>query len=176
MSPARRRVPLALAPLPRLPKLPYRSGVVFAILAVFLLAGCPASLDGVTADEPEAWVRIGTSAVAVEVADTPEKQQRGLGYRDSLAWDTGMYFPYPRAVMPSFWMKGMRFSIDIVWIREGRIVQIDPNVPFVPGSDGPTIRSRSAIDAVLEVPAGYASAKGWRIGDRVTTEPVDQAP
>ena len=170
MSPARRRVPLALAPLPRLPKLPYRSGVVFAILAVFLLAGCPASLDGVTADEPEAWVRIGTSAVAVEVADTPEKQQRGLGYRDSLAWDTGMYFPYPRAVMPSFWMKGMRFSIDIVWIRDGRIVDVHDSVPFEPGGNGPTVRPSEAADAVLEVPAGYSRASGWRIGDRVRFE------
>ena len=26
------------------------------------------------------------------------------------------------------------------------------------------------IDAVLEVPAGYAAARGWRIGDRVLIE------
>lgn len=148
-------------PLPRL---------LGAALAMLLLAGCPASLERASTEEPEGWVRIGTSEVAVEIADTPAQQQRGLGYRDSLDWDTGMYFPYPRAVMPSFWMRGMRFSIDIVWIRDGRIVDVHDNVPFEPGGNGPTLRPREATDAVLEVPAGYRRASGWRIGDRVRFE------
>lgn len=135
-----------------------------------MLLGCPASLDAVADGEAEAWVRIGTSRVAVEVADTPAEQSRGLGYRDSLAWDTGMYFPYPRPSIPAFWMKGMRFSIDIVWIRKGRIVDLHHDVPFEPGGNGPTLRPREAADAVLEVPAGYARASGWRIGDRVEFE------
>ena len=101
------------------------------------------------------------------MADTPEKQSKGLGYRDSLAWGNGMYFPYAHAGIYSFWMRGMRFAIDIVWIRGGRIVDISRDVPFVPGENGPTIRPREATDAVFEVPAGYASASGWRIGDRV---------
>ena len=141
-----------------------------AALALLLLAGCPASLERSPAEEPEGWVRIGTSEVAVEIADTPAKQARGLGYRDRLDWDTGMYFAYPRAVMPSFWMKGMRFSIDIVWIRDGRIVDVHDNVPFEPRGNGPTVRPREATDAVLEVPAGYRQANGWRIGDRVRFE------
>lgn len=147
-----------------------RSGLLGAAVAMILLLGCPASLDRGPSEEPEGWVRIGASEVAVEIADTPAKQQRGLGYRDSLAWDTGMYFPYPRAVIPSFWMRGMRFSIDIVWIRDGRIVDVHDNVPFEPGGNGPTVRPREAADAVLEVPSGYRRASGWRIGDRVRFE------
>ena len=148
-----------------------RVAAAIAWLAIAaLLLGCPASLDAVGEEAPEGWVRIGTSEVAVEVADTPARQSRGLGYRDTLAWDTGMYFPYPRPVIPSFWMKGMRFSIDIVWIRKGRIVDVHHDVPFEPGGNGPTVRPREAADAVLEVPAGYARASGWRIGDRVAFE------
>jgi len=81
-----------------------------------------------------------------------------------------MYFPYARACFYTFWMKGMRFAIDIVFLREGRIVDLFAQVPFEPGGNGPTIRPRVLADAVLEVPAGYAAASGWQIGDRVRFE------
>lgn len=145
--------------------------LAFGLLAATLLLGCPRSFE--TPEEaPDAWVTIGRQQVAVEVADTPTKQARGLGYRDSLDWDTGMYFPYDRPGMRSFWMRGMRFPIDIIWIRTGRIIDITHDVPHVPGENGPTVRPREAADAVLEVPAGYARARGWRVGNRVAFKPV----
>ena len=130
-------------------------------------------LFGLTACEPDApgpWVLIGSQRVSVEVADTPALQRRGLGDRDSLAWGHGMYFPYETPEIQRFWMKGMRFSIDIVWIRNGRIVDLHTNVPFVPGENGPTVIPSELIDAVLEVPSGYAQASGWRVGERVRFE------
>ncbi len=134
------------------------------LLVVASVTGCPSSTP---TSRPDAWVEIGRQRVAVDLAITPEQQQLGLGGRDSLSWDEGMYFIYERSALYGFWMKGMRFPIDIVWIRSDRIVDITPQVPFVPGENGPTVRPREAVDAVLEVPAGYASANGWRIGDRV---------
>lgn len=159
------RAPRAsLGPAPRRAR---ALAVVVAGLAIAGLLGCPAFE---TTPTPEGWVRIGTKRIAVDVADTPAEQQKGLGQRDSLPWDHGMYFPYERAGLYAFWMKGMRFSIDIVWIRDGRIVDVHAEVPFVPGENGPTLRPREAADAVLEVPAGYARLAGWRIGDRVHFE------
>jgi len=150
------------------------AGRLVALFAALVLAlGCPASLEAEDGPGPEGWVSIGQRKVAVEVADTPEKQSRGLGYRDALDWDTGMYFPYPQPMIPSFWMRGMRFAIDIVWIRKGRIIDLHHDVPFEPGGNGPTVRPREAADAVLEVPAGYARASGWRIGERVQFERAD---
>jgi uncharacterized membrane protein (UPF0127 family) len=151
------------------------------LLSSFLLAACLAaavvSLSACAANEadsspPDARITIRDRSVAIEIADTAEKQALGLGERDDLAWDHGMLFPYERPGFRSFWMKGMRFSIDIVWILDGRIVAIDPNVPFEKGGNGPILQPESLIDAVLEVPAGYAAARGWRIGDRVVTKPV----
>jgi uncharacterized membrane protein (UPF0127 family) len=69
-------------------------------------------------------------------------------------------------------MKGMRFSIDIIWLRDGRIVGLEANVPFEKDGNGPTLRPSELVDAVLEVPAGYAAASGWRIGDPVRLERV----
>ena len=119
---------------------------------------------------PEAWARIGAQQVAVELAETPSEQAKGLGYRDGLEWDHGMFFIYERPALYRFWMRGMRFSIDIVWIRDGRIVDLHRSVPFELGGNGPTVAPQEVVDAVLEVPAGYAAASGWGIGDRVVLE------
>jgi uncharacterized membrane protein (UPF0127 family) len=140
--------------------------LVLIVLAL-LVVGCRPPDAGAP---PDAWVEIGTARVAVEMAVTSAEQSRGLGYRDGLAWGSGMYFPYERPGFYTFWMKGMRFPIDIVWIRDGRIVDLHQDVPFEPGGNGPTLRPRQIVDAVLEVPAGYAAASGWRIGDRVKLE------
>jgi uncharacterized membrane protein (UPF0127 family) len=128
--------------------------------------------DGLDEPEPDAWLEIRGQRVSIEIADTPKKQQKGLGERDSLAWDHGMYFEYSQPAFHAFWMKGMRFSIDIIWLRNDRIVGIEANIPFEKGGNGPTVRPRELTDAVLEVPAGYSAASGWTIGDPVHSERV----
>ena len=143
-----------------------------ARLSLVLIAGFvfACNLGGGPRSEPDGWVEINGQRISVEIADTPRAQEKGLGDRDALAWDHGMYFEYDRPAFYAFWMKGMRFSIDIVWLRDGRIIDLDPNVPFEKGSNGPTLRPAELADAVLEVPAGYAAVQGWQIGDRVKFE------
>jgi uncharacterized membrane protein (UPF0127 family) len=147
----------------------------FAVtLALFFVTGLLSGCNALSSEPPpDAWVTIGSERVAVELAITASEQSKGLGYRDRLEWDHGMYFVYERPAFYSFWMKGMRFAIDIVWIRQGRIIDLDSNVPFELGGNGPTVRPRELVDAVLEVPAGYAAASGWHIGDRVL---LDRTP
>lgn len=142
--------------------------LLFVLVFVLVASACRESAPAAT--PPEAWVEIRGKQIPVEIAETRAEQEKGLGQRDALAWGTGMYFPYARPGFYGFWMKGMRFSIDIVFVRESRIVDLFPQVPFEAGGNGPTIRPRSLVDGVLEVPAGYAAASGWQIGDRVRFE------
>lgn len=152
---------------------PARTFIVPALAAIsFLLCTSACSLGGLDESDPDAWIEIKGQRISVEIADTPEKQEKGLGERDSLAWDHGMYFEYSQPAFYAFWMKGMRFPIDIIWLRDGRIVGFEMNVPFEKGGNGPTVRPRELVDAVLEVPAGYSAARGWRIGDPVQLERV----
>jgi hypothetical protein len=81
-----------------------------------------------------------------------------------------MLFVYDQPGFYSFWMRGMRFDIDIVWIRAGRIVDIAHGVRHVPGENGPTVRPAELVDRVLEMPAGYAQTHGWRVGSHVEVE------
>jgi len=141
-----------------------------ALASLATLAAFACSLAEPEGPPPEGWVEIRGHRVAVEIADDRAEQAKGLGERDSLRWGHGMYFVYDQPGFYSFWMKGMRFPIDIVWLRDGRIVDLHTNVPFEPGGNGPTVRPSSLVNAVLELPAGYAVAQGWGVGDRVLFE------
>lgn len=139
-------------------------------MLIVALAGAVACAAESGDPEADGSVLIGGQRVWIEIVEGIEEQSLGLGQRDSLAWDHGMYFPYARAAFYVFWMKDMRFDIDIVWIRDGRVIDLHHRVAHAVEPPLPRYRPREAADAVLEVPAGYAQAHGWGIGDRVRLE------
>jgi len=108
----------------------------------------------------------GRVIVNVEVARSSQAQTIGLGGRPSLKKGTGMAFPYNGPGLRGIWMKAMLIPIDILWIREGRIVAIEANVP-PPSSNGELAVFSHVADLVLEVPAGYAKEMGIRVGQSV---------
>jgi len=93
--------------------------------------------------------------VKAEVAADEKSREHGLSGRASLAEGRGMLFVYPDRQVRTFWMKGMRFPIDIIWIARGRITGVERDAP-VPVGSVPLYSSRVPADHVLEVPAGWA--------------------
>ena len=63
-------------------------------------------------------ITVGGVPLTVELAIEPADKARGLGYRDGLAPGAGMLFIFDSSAQRSFWMKGMRFCLDIVWIED----------------------------------------------------------
>jgi len=107
----------------------------------------------------------------IDIAETMADRARGLSGRDGLRDDEGMLFIFPIAGKYSFWMKDMLFPIDMVWIRDARIVGVTANVP-PPESGTSMLRLEnypppSAVDMVLEVVAGEAEKAGMKVGDLV---------
>ena len=132
----------------------------FSLLLYVLLVSDASALQGgeVVID--------GRVTIAVEVVKTAEEQARGLGGRSSLLKGRGMLFPFDAAKPRVFWMKGMLIPIDILWIREGKMVAIDANVAPPRLHETPVIVSQVA-DMVLEVPAGFAQEMGVTVGQMV---------
>ena len=111
-----------------------------------------------------ATVQFENDVVIAEVADTSALRERGLGYRDELENGTGMLFVYDSPSTRSFWMKGMRICLDIIWIEQGTIRGAAESVCPEPGvSDGDLARyvSPEPVTYVLEVPAGWLDANGY---------------
>ncbi len=121
-------------------------------------------------DYDEGTVKIAQSTFLVDLADTMAKRSQGLSGREPLKEDEGMYFIFPSSTPQTFWMKDMKFAIDIVWIREGKITGVTAEVP-PPGNgvSGYELRpSPGPVDAVLEIGSGLAAKLRMGEGDAVT--------
>ena len=107
----------------------------------------------------------GAHRFTVEVASTPEQQERGLMYRTELAGDRGMIFPWDGQQPASFWMKDTLIPLDIIFIGpDHRIRKIAANA--APMSLDP-IPSGGPVSGVLELRGGRAAELGLKVGDRV---------
>ena len=116
-------------------------------------------------------VRFDAVIVRVELAQTAEERARGLGGHAPLGADEGMLFVFPEPGRHSFWMKGMTFALDIIWIQDEQVVYVLPDVPpprpGTPDSELPIYTPPAAANYVLEVPAGFAARWGIQAGSRV---------
>ncbi len=110
----------------------------------------------------------GRVKVTVEVARSSGEQIRGLSGRPDLKPSHGMLFVYDRPQPVSIWMKDMRFPLDILWIRGGRIVKIEKRAPPL-DPHGPERIYTATADQVLEVPAGFSDRERIHLGDTVRT-------
>ena len=114
---------------------------------------------------------INDAKLKVELADTQSKKSKGLGGRQSLASNEGMLFIFPKADKYPFWMKGLSFPLDFVWIKEDKVADVLQNIPPPqPGQTNeslPIYSSREEIDKVLEVPAGTIQRLNIKIGDTI---------
>lgn len=148
--------------------------VVVSLLAAMPATSAPA-LPGWRQTVPfsteSATVTVGSSLrVDAEIADTEPLRERGLGFRDGLRPGWGMLFVYENASRHTFWMKGMRFCLDIIWIEGGQIQGAAESVCPVPGAadaDLPRYDSAGAVTYILEMPAGWTSAHGFKQGTAV---------
>jgi len=117
-----------------------------------------------------AQVEINGEIVSVWLAQTLSQQYKGLGGRQELGRNQGMLFIFSSAKQHAFVMRAMRFSIDIVWINNGVIVDIAPNVEPEPGVEETELRRyypRVKANIVLELPASWTKEHMVKIGDGV---------
>ena len=137
----------------------------FVYLVLLLsLTGCTPTMN--TADRlMQQTLTIKGQQVIVDVATTPSQQQQGLSGREQLAEGTGMLFVFDVPAVQTFWMKDMKFPIDILWIADHRVIGIESAVVADDGLRRYT--SPFAVDEVLELPAGWAQRHGVRLGDEI---------
>jgi uncharacterized membrane protein (UPF0127 family) len=138
----------------------YPFAIIFffiAVVALFVYQSEPAAIIK--------KVRIGGESIRVELATTPREQALGLSGRDSLGEQEGMLFIFDKPGEYLFWMKGMNFPIDIIWIDEyGEVIYIKKEAQ--PESYLETYGPEEEAKYVLEVVAGFSDKNKIDIGDR----------
>lgn len=117
---------------------------------------------------------INGNTLKVEIADTKDARNKGLGGRESLATDSGMLFKFEKADKYPFWMKGLKFPLDFIWIRNNIVVDFLQNIEFPkPGQQDPALTvyaPKVPVDMVLEVNAGTIDSLNIKEGDVIKLE------
>ncbi|WP_445174732.1 DUF192 domain-containing protein [Microcoleus sp.] len=114
---------------------------------------------------------VGDRAIGLEVAKTPQEQATGLMFRTELPDDRGMFFPIEPARNVRFWMKNVLIELDMVFLREGVVQAIIPNVPPCLSETCPNYGPDVPVDGVIELRGGRAAQLGLKVGDRIPNLP-----
>jgi uncharacterized membrane protein (UPF0127 family) len=103
------------------------------------------------------------------VVKTQKDQEIGLSKYTSLPQDQGMLFLFDKPDFYNFWMKNMKFPIDIIFIRDNTIVTVAENVqpPKSTTDNLPTYPPEAPVDKVLEISAGLSKKYNIKKGDTV---------
>lgn len=143
---------------------------LFLGAALYILLGHPKNPPLSTGN-----FKVGETAFEVEIADTVVKRTLGLSGREELEEGKGMLFVFPEKSQQGFWMKDMKFSIDIIWISGDIVIGFAENAAPEPGVPVYSLKvhhSPEPVDRVLEIPAGGVQKYGIKVGDNART--VDQ--
>ena len=118
-----------------------------------------------------ATVEINGVSLIAEVASHRAAWARGLSGREAFLENEAMLFVFDGPDRYAIWMKEMKFPIDIFWIRNGAIADIEESapVPALGTADAalPVYRPDGSAELVLETRAGFAQRHNIKIGDRV---------
>lgn len=105
----------------------------------------------------------------VELAKTETEKQIGLSKTNRLSDNEGMLFVFTRPDYYSFWMKEMKFPIDIIYINGNRVVSVVKNAlpPSETNGNLSVYQPKDKSDKVLEVNAGLAEKYNIKEGSIV---------
>ncbi|MEO6761354.1 MAG: DUF192 domain-containing protein [Candidatus Saccharimonadales bacterium] len=139
-------------------KLLYGIGIGIALLAVLAPA--------VFYKAPTARLDVAGHSITLEIAHTDAERQAGLSGRDTMAENQGMVFTFEESSKQCFWMKDMKFNLDIIFLDSNhQIVKLYHNL-----SPQSYPKSYCASDTryVIELNAGQSAKLGLNIGQRLS--------
>jgi uncharacterized protein len=107
--------------------------------------------------------------ILVDIAITDKQVQDGLAIKNTLNENEGMLFFLGEPSKASFWMKNMKFPIDIIWLNESfSIVHIEQELqPCKSVFDCKSYTPNSEALYVLETIDGFAKKHGLKIGENI---------
>ncbi|MCP9928682.1 DUF192 domain-containing protein [Cyanobium sp. CH-040] len=117
------------------------------------------------------WCLDPQRCIQLEVADTPRRQALGLQERPRLPPLRGMWFPYDPPAPARFWMHRTPEPLDMIFVREGRVLAIEGGARPCPRLPCPSYGPAEAVEGVLELAAGEAARLGIVPGTTVRIEP-----
>jgi len=143
--------------------------ILIVVFAAYMQTGKPITFLNIPGTVPQKAI-VHDHAFSLLIAQTEQEHEAGLSGKDRLPQNQGMLFLFKEPVSQTFWMKGMRFPLDIIYIdTNNKIVSLYKNLEN-PTPFDPTIRTVSPAqpaDKVLEINAGLSDKYHFKAGDEV---------
>ena len=147
--------------------------VVVGFLTKNLQKGVAETPSQTNANLATGYLTIRNIRVDVEIVKTDEERAKGLSFRSDLKQYSGLLFDFKdQNKQPIFWMKDTSIPLDIIWIKNDKIVKINANVQPEKSDtlekNYKLYKAPSIIDYVLEVNGNWCDQNGISVGDSVS--------
>lgn len=142
--------------------------IVVLILSVVILAGLTWFIahKETPPQAPLYSLIAGNTELKVELAESQGQRGQGLGDRKSLPENQGMLFIFDKPDIYPFWMRDMKFPLDIIWLDpDYKVVHIASDVK--PDTYPQAFQSTQPAQYVLEINAGVAEKNNVTTGSRI---------
>jgi uncharacterized membrane protein (UPF0127 family) len=137
-------------------KLTLLLGVFFAVILIALIITNHGGND----------LKFGSQSLQIERVDTPALREKGLSGRSNLPAGQGMLFVFSDPSQYCFWMKDMKFNIDMIWLDSaGQVIKVQSNVS--PSTYPASFCPDKDAQYVIEVNADIARQAGVKPGNKL---------
>ncbi len=148
--------------------------LVVGFLLAFGVALIPSVLR-IKQVEKQARIVIDGQVILADVALTSKDREQGLAGVKYMGDNEGMLFIFEEEKRHGIWMKGMKIPIDILWIKDEVIVDVDEHVMPEPDKDISELtiyKPSESVDRVLEIRGGRFGMFDVEVGDKIEIESV----
>jgi uncharacterized protein len=143
---------------------------ITTIIVLVLIGFILFALFGKYIQDQQPAAIVNNNKIKLLIAKSQKDKELGLSIYKTLPNNQGMIFSFGKKDYYSFWMKNMKFPIDIIYLNNKKIVTIFKNVPTSKDLNPPIYKPTSPADTVLEINAGVSKKYNLKIGDSITYE------
>ncbi|MCP9884215.1 DUF192 domain-containing protein [Synechococcus sp. ATX 2A4] len=115
-------------------------------------------------EQPALAPRPPAGCIQLEVPRSARQMALGLMERPPLGPLRGMWFRFDPPTPVSFWMHRVRQPLDLIYLRQGRVIAIDAAVPPCSRLPCPSYGPAEPADGVVELQAHEAQRLGIVVG------------
>ena len=143
-------------------KLKDKIGVGIILIALGLFFMQRIWWEGDTIGQKE--IIVNNKRLTVYVADDDRERYQGLSGLEGLEKRQGMLFVHSGLGKYQYVMRGMKFDLDFIFIKNNKVVDVAKNISK---DFKGRIQGATEYDKILEVPAGWVDRNGIGLGDVV---------
>jgi uncharacterized protein len=117
----------------------------------------------------QAKITVNGFQLITDLAINNDQQSKGLSIKDTLNENEGMLFVFKQPSRQGFWMKDMKFPIDIIWLdTNSTVVHIENNLkPCISVLSCHVYFPDKNSLYVLETTAGFSQRHNVKIGTHI---------